>query len=158
LHSLGIIYRDLKPENIGVDVLGVTQLFDFGLARVLDDKSKNHDGTYYNMSMCCGTIRYMSPEVALAQPYNLSADVYSMGVLLWHILEVEVPFKDCTSKDDFFARVLKKGLRPKINKECPSSVSKIFQSCWSVDLHQRMSMNDMAGQLEQLAHTCSHAQ
>jgi serine/threonine protein kinase len=31
LHSLDLIYRDLKPENIGVDVLGVTKLFDFGL-------------------------------------------------------------------------------------------------------------------------------
>jgi serine/threonine protein kinase len=156
LHSLGIIYRDLKPENIGVDFLGVTKLFDFGLARVLDDKSKNHDGTYYNMSMCCGTIRYMSPEVALAQPYNLSADVYSMSVLLWHILEVEAPFNDIMSRDDFFVRVIKKGLRPKINKACPSSVSQILKSCWSVDLHQRMSMDDMAYQLEQLAHTSSH--
>jgi serine/threonine protein kinase len=154
LHILGIIYRDLKPENIGVDVLGVTKLFDFGLARVLDDTSKNPDGTYYNMSMCCGTIRYMSPEVALAQPSNLGADVYSMSFLLWHILKVEAPFNDITSREDFFIIVLKKGLRPKINKECPSRVSQILKACCSVDLHKRMSMQDMADKLlEQLTDT-----
>jgi serine/threonine protein kinase len=157
LHSLGIIYRDLKPENIGVDVLGVTKLFDFGLARVLDDNSKTPDGTYI-MSMCCGTLRYMSPEVALAQPYNLSADVYCMSVLLWHILEVEPPFNEFTSREEFCIRVLKKDLRPKINKECPSPVSQILKTGWSADLHQRMSMKEMANRLEQITHTSGQAQ
>jgi hypothetical protein len=111
------------------------------------------------MSMRCGTIRYiLSPEVALAQPYNLRAEVYCMSVLLWHIIEVEAQINEFTLREDFCTLILKKGLRPKINKECPPPVLQILKTWWSADLHQRVSMKEMADKLEQITHASGHAQ
>lgn len=85
-----IIYRDVKPDNIGFDVRGEIKVFDFdmGLAKELQDSERNKDGTY-NLTGFTGSIRYMAPEVAKSQPYNLSADVYSYGMLLWHVFANE---------------------------------------------------------------------
>merc|ERR1712183_1116963 len=93
LHGRGIIYRDLKPTNIGFDVRDDVKLFDFGLAKELDPKTKL-DGAVYNLSGNTGSLRYMAPEVAKEQPYNTSVDVYSFAILLWQICTLETPFND----------------------------------------------------------------
>ena len=83
LHDRRIIYRDLKPSNIGFDIDGVVKLFDFGLARFLPESED--DETCYRMSNV-GTYSYVPPEVTEKKPYNLKADIYSFGVLLWEIM------------------------------------------------------------------------
>eukprot|EP00567_Pseudictyota_dubia_P017095 CAMPEP_0197436180 /NCGR_PEP_ID=MMETSP1175-20131217/3650_1 /TAXON_ID=1003142 /ORGANISM="Triceratium dubium, Strain CCMP147" /LENGTH=272 /DNA_ID=CAMNT_0042965409 /DNA_START=262 /DNA_END=1077 /DNA_ORIENTATION=+ len=78
LHSCSIVYRDLKPENIGFDTDGKIKIFDFGLAKEIDNNGGNK-----KMTGLIGTYRYMAPEVAKCDNYGLSADVYSFGILLW---------------------------------------------------------------------------
>lgn len=56
-----IIYRDLKPENIGFDVRGDVKIFDFGLAREVNEKDQLDDGTY-KLTGDTGSLRYMAPE------------------------------------------------------------------------------------------------
>lgn len=113
LHSQRIIYRDLKIENVGFDVQGCTKLFDFGLAKEL--KPGQYSETYH-LTGHTGSLRYMSPEVARYLPYNLSADIYSYGVLLWHIYTMEMPFGDMT-RSAHSHLVVYGGERP----TCPSS-------------------------------------
>lgn len=79
-----IIHRDIKPQNILVSRFGDYKLGDFGIAKVVD---KTTCGTL------AGTIDYMAPEVYNNQPYGASVDLYSLGmVLYWMLNERRLPF------------------------------------------------------------------
>merc|ERR1711879_833816 len=84
MHCNSVMYRDLKPENIGFDIRGDVKIFDFGLARDLPHQKKD-DGTY-NLTPSTGTRWYMAPEVVKGHSYNLAADVYSFGVILYEVV------------------------------------------------------------------------
>ena len=80
----GILHRDIKPQNIFRSVNGDYKLGDFGIAKVADRTSS---GTMI------GTYRYMAPEVFLRKPYGTSADMYSLGlVLYWLLNNLRTPF------------------------------------------------------------------
>ncbi|KAF7834178.1 nodulation-signaling pathway 2 protein-like [Senna tora] len=87
LHSYGIIHRDLKPANIllssqGVDA--VLKIADFGLSRTL------HSGEY--AETVCGSPLYMAPEVLQFQKYDDKADMWSVGAILFELLNGYPPF------------------------------------------------------------------
>eukprot|EP00978_Attheya_sp_CCMP212_P009882 scaffold23513_cov62-Attheya_sp.AAC.2 len=84
LHSRNIIFRDIKN--------GTVQLFDFGLAKeLIPETNKRTDGNY-KLTGNTGSLRYMAPEIARREPYNLSADAYSFAILLWEMITLEVPY------------------------------------------------------------------
>lgn len=72
--TLNILHRDIKPENILVSDKGVFKLGDFGIAK---SSEKTQTGTV------AGTFGYMAPEVANREHYGASADVYSLGMVLY---------------------------------------------------------------------------
>ena len=79
-----IIHRDIKPQNIFVSLDGDYKLGDFGIAKTVE---KTSGGTKI------GTYNYMAPEVYNNQPYGSSADIYSLGlVLYWLLNERRMPF------------------------------------------------------------------
>lgn len=80
-----IIHRDIKPENIFVNELGEFKLGDFGVARTVD---KTMSGLSKK-----GTESYMAPEVYLGKPYGASVDIYSLGILMYRMLnDNRMPF------------------------------------------------------------------
>jgi serine/threonine protein kinase/Flp pilus assembly protein TadD len=87
-HGLGVVHRDVKPANLLVDAAGRLWVTDFGLARVQTDARLTLTGDLV------GTLRYMSPEQALAQPAGVDhrADVYSLGATLYEMLTLEPAF------------------------------------------------------------------
>ena len=73
-----IIHRDIKPDNIFLSDRGDFKLGDFGIARQLDR-------TQASMSQK-GTIAYMAPEVYKGERYDMRADIYSLGLVMYRIL------------------------------------------------------------------------
>ena len=73
-----IIHRDIKPDNIFVSDTGAYKLGDFGVARTFEK-------TVGVMSQK-GTYTYMAPEVFLGKEYNQNVDLYSLGILLYQLL------------------------------------------------------------------------
>src|SRR5689334_18698432 len=81
-HQRLIVHRDLKPGNILVNSQGVPKLLDFGLARVLDSPP-DEDLTQTGVPLM--TPAYASPEQVRGEPYTVSGDVYSLGVVLYEL-------------------------------------------------------------------------
>lgn len=105
------------------------KIIDFGLARVLDGASPETDEVY-EMSGETGSLRYMAPEVASAQPYNQKADVYSFGIILWELVAYEKPFSGM-NREEFYEKVVHSGYRPEITKKFPDDLASLIRDCWS---------------------------
>ena len=73
-----IIHRDIKPENIFVSAFGEFKVGDFGIARELEK-------TGVAMSSK-GTYNYMAPEITAAKNYDATVDTYSLGLVLYKLL------------------------------------------------------------------------
>lgn len=73
-----LIHRDIKPENIFVSEAGAFKLGDFGVARTAEMTSGGMSKK--------GTESYMAPEVYLAKPYGPSVDLYSLGLVLYKLM------------------------------------------------------------------------
>ncbi|MFQ3566221.1 MAG: protein kinase [Aggregatilineales bacterium] len=86
-HRHGVIHRDLKPSNIMLDDSGNAYLTDFGLAKLVEDSL---DLT--RSGHLVGTPTYMSPEQLRGEPLDQRSDLYSMGVILYHMLVGRPPF------------------------------------------------------------------
>uniref|UniRef100_A0AAY4BPS6 cGMP-dependent protein kinase n=1 Tax=Denticeps clupeoides TaxID=299321 RepID=A0AAY4BPS6_9TELE len=84
LHCRGIIYRDLKPENIILDHRGYAKLVDFGFAKKVGLGKKTW--TF------CGTPEYVAPEIILNKGHDVSADCWSLGILIFELLSGSPPF------------------------------------------------------------------
>lgn len=176
-HDQGIIHRDLKPLNIllepdhesssqqgrdarfdgpprqeGIDAkTSLANLYpkisDFGLAKWL-----NHDSQHTNSGEVIGTPCYMSPEQASGQSKHIgpSADIYSLGAILYELLTGRPPFHGVTpidtvvqvmSVDPVSPRVLVAGI--------PKDLETITLKCLEKEQHRRYaSAADLSADLQ----------
>lgn len=96
LHNAGVVHRDIKPENVLVTTGPPrrAKVADFGLAKIVDS------ATFLKTQ--CGTPAYLAPEVVLNETgqYTHTVDSWSVGVMVFSMLTMTVPFDDHDDNND----------------------------------------------------------
>lgn len=89
-HEQEVVHRDVKPANIMITGREKIKILDFGIAKLLSQKS--HTLTQTGVKM--GTVLYMSPEQVKGEKVDKRSDVYSLGVTLFQMLTGHSPYDD----------------------------------------------------------------
>lgn len=134
LHNHNVVLRDLKPENVGFDAQGNLKLFDFGLARLLQQLE---DGEM------AGSVCYMAPEVLLEAGTGLKSDVYSLAMIIWELTTLEYPMAQFQTMDQIQHRVAKGNWRPSLSKIPIRSLRNTIQKGWAPNMIDRVSAKEM---------------
>jgi serine/threonine protein kinase len=121
-HALGVVHRDVKPANLLVDGGGRLWVTDFGLAQVQSDARVTITGDLV------GTLRYMSPEQALAKRVVVDhrTDVYSLGATLYELLVLRPAFAG-NDRQELLRQIAFEEPRPprRVNKAIPAELETI---------------------------------
>ena len=96
-HQRLIVHRDIKPDNVLVTKEGVPRLLDFGIAKLL---APGEDPPQETVTVARrATPQYASPEQVRGEVVTTSTDVYSLGVLLYHLLAGVGPYGEARSSE-----------------------------------------------------------
>lgn len=133
-HSLNICHRDLKPENILLNSDGQVKIADFGMAAL-------HQSPGHQLQTACGSPHYAAPELLKQRSYKgESADLWSMGVILFAMLAGRLPFDEPNIHDMLArARVADYAMPEYLSWEAQDLIHHILQA----EPHRRISMAQM---------------
>ena len=144
-HQEGVIHRDLKPSNILMDDQGRPYLTDFGIAKILSE-----DGRLTNPTDVLGTLNYMAPEQAAGKMATRSADIYSLGVILYELLTGRLPFRADTPLETLRRVTEEEPTNPTaVNRQADRELATICLKCLEKDPMRRYATAEaMAEDLE----------
>jgi eukaryotic-like serine/threonine-protein kinase len=143
-HSEGIIHRDLKPANIFITKRGTAKILDFGLAKLLPERSKEKDipGVTSaetldatNPGSVVGTVAYMSPEQAEGGVIDARSDIFSFGSVLYEMITGRRAFGGANLLSTLSA-ILTKEPAP-LSAEIPYDLEKVVMRCLRKDPERR---------------------
>ena len=121
-HSLGVVHRDIKPANLLLDPRGDLWVTDFGLARLHADAGLTMTGDVL------GTLRYMSPEQALAKRSVIDhrSDIYSLGATMYELLTLR-PAVEGRDRQEILRRIAFEEPKPlrRLNTSVPRELETI---------------------------------
>ncbi|NXI09357.1 STK36 kinase, partial [Irena cyanogastra] len=133
LHSHRILHRDMKPQNILLGKDGVVKLCDFGFARAMSIHTMV-------LTSIKGTPLYMSPELVEERPYDHTADLWSVGCILYELFVGTPPFYT-NSIFQLVSLIIKDPVK------WPTTMSPVFKSFLQgllmKDPHQRLSWPEL---------------
>jgi tetratricopeptide (TPR) repeat protein len=124
-HQLGVVHRDVKPGNLMVDGRGQLWVADFGLAQFRQEGAESLTLT----GDLVGTVRYMSPEQALAKRVVIDhrTDVYSLGATLYELLTLR-PVFDGADRQELLRQIAFDEPRPprRVNRALPQELDTVL--------------------------------
>jgi serine/threonine-protein kinase len=150
-HGKGLIHRDLKPGNVLLAEDGTPKITDFGLAKYVTGTGDGAGGLTRSGAIM-GTPSYMSPEQAQAKKeVGPSADVYSLGAILYECLTGQPPFEGNSTVDVVLQVIGAEPTPPhRLKSDIPKDLELICQRCLEKAPEQRpASAAELAGHLTQ---------
>jgi Tol biopolymer transport system component len=155
-HAAGIIHRDIKPENVMLRPDGLVKVLDFGLAKLTERELQVGSSVtpsalslQTDAGMLMGTASYLSPEQVRHEKVDHRTDIFSLGVVLYEMVENERPFRgdnvsqllDAIARDDpkpITARQLPAGLSQIIARALAKEPAARYQNAEDlfIDLEQ----------------------
>lgn len=129
-HCRSVLHRDIKLDNILMDSDGGIKICDFGVSRLI---TKNQV-----IKEQCGTPAYLAPEIIADNGYRgFYVDLWSLGVLLYAMLQGRVPFK-ANSLQDLHALILKGNLKYPV--EISADARNLIEQLLVVEPQKRISI------------------
>ncbi|CAD8120487.1 unnamed protein product [Paramecium sonneborni] len=131
MHRMKIVHRDLKPENILITKSGDLKIGDFGWATQMPNYHKAF----------CGTTEYMSPEMIQSQITDYKSDIWSLGVLLYEMVQGKTPFQGMTFIEKSQKILSRKKLEFEfdVSDECKQLINSLLQH----NIHNRPSIEQI---------------
>lgn len=132
VHDRKIVHRDLKSQNIFLKKTGEVKLGDFGIAKVMTH-------TQEHARSVVGTPYYLSPEIVQNRPYSFKSDIWALGVLLYEMCALRLPFH-ATSIHGLAVTIMK-GKYPPLPAGFSREVQDLIASLLTLDPLQRPSID-----------------
>jgi serine/threonine protein kinase len=136
LHELEYFHKDFHSGNILVVDKRDSYISDFGLSRPSNEQKSD--------DKICGVLPYIAPEVLNKEPYTLSSDIYSFGVVMAELSSGKPPFYK-RKHDTFLALEICNGLRPLFGKGTPEFYKKLAYKCMNANSNQRPAASELYG-------------
>ncbi|MEE9142930.1 MAG: serine/threonine-protein kinase, partial [Gammaproteobacteria bacterium] len=148
-HKVGIVHRDLKPPNILINDDDLLKIVDFGVAAAQSSGDTQLTKTGYVI----GSLKYMAPEQILGKKVDHTADIYSLGVILYEMATGAPPFSEGDHMAVMYAHVQGNADAPHSrNPDLPAEVSAAIQKAMSRQQEDRFqSMEEFQTVLKSLS-------
>lgn len=155
-HAQNILHRDLKPENIIYGKYGETLILDWGIADFADEEIDNEDIQLKRFDITlpgkiAGTLAFLAPERAKGAKASFQTDIYALGVMLYQILTLEVPFRRVSLKmfkkmvdHEIFTDPIEKAPY----RDIPEQLSQITKKCLAPQKERYPSVQDLINDLK----------
>ncbi len=145
-HQAGVIHRDLKPANVLVNDEGLLKIVDFGVAAAASSGDTQLTKTGYVI----GSPKYMAPEQILGKKVDESADVYSVGVIMYEMATGVPPYSRGDHMSVMYQHVQGKATQcQEINPDIPDELAAIIAKAMSVDKSKRyQTMEELTDALD----------
>lgn len=148
-HQAGVIHRDLKPANILVNQDALLKIVDFGVAAAASSGDTQLTKTGYVI----GSPKYMAPEQILGKKVDETADVYSIGVIMYEMTTGIPPYSRGDHMSVMYQHVQGKAKTcQEVNANIPDDYAAVIAKAMSVDKTKRFqSMGELTEALDQLS-------
>jgi len=148
-HQAGVIHRDLKPANILVNDEGLLKIVDFGVAAAASSGDTQLTKTGYVI----GSPKYMAPEQILGKKVDVTADIYSVGVIMYEMATGIPPYSRGDHMSVMYQHVQGKAKHcQEINAEINDDFAELIVKAMSVDKSKRyQSMDELTEALDAIA-------
>ena len=138
-HQAGVIHRDLKPANILVNNEGLLKIVDFGVAAAASSGDTQLTKTGYVI----GSPKYMAPEQILGKKVDETADIYSVGVIMYEMVTGIPPYSRGDHMSVMYQHVQGKAkLCQEVNPKVPDDYAAVIAKAMSVDKTKRFKTMD----------------
>src|SRR5436190_6043024 len=161
-HARAVVHRDLKPENVFLTREGRVKILDFGLAQtdpfLAGEDTGNMPTRKFNTEpgTIVGTLAYMSPEQLRGEAVEGTADIFSLGCILYEMVTSKKPFQRGSGAATIAAILKDEVSREELAEAVPPEFQRVIEGCVEKNPLQRFqSARDLALTLRAISSSSS---